>query len=205
MAQRRALVPGAPPQCIRAMALGGGASRPLMAFASVRPSDNAPVLAIFDAERVVEASAAEYTSRPVLTQNRNDEAKAGAVAGLDGGRGRRQRNDLVVARAEDRVLLDVEGVSPWLGAGLVMQEEVELSVRCCSKSVVSGEPHAVWINPCEVKAFVSHGGGGGASAARGDVEGGKENLFIYGVLSVGDVFALACSAVMLVLPEVRFL
>lgn len=175
MAQRRALVPGAPPQCIRAMALGGGPSRPLMAFASVRSSDSAPVLAIFDAERVVEASPTELTRLPVLTQNSDDEAKAGAVAGLNSGRGRRQRNSLAVARAEDRVLLDVEGVSPWLGAGLVMQEEVELSARCCSKSVVSGEPHAVWVNPCEVKAFISHGSGD-ASDVRGDVEGGKGGL-----------------------------
>ncbi|CAN0102241.1 unnamed protein product, partial [Laminaria digitata] len=50
IAQRRTLVPAVRPQCLRAMAVGGGPSRPLMAFASVRTLDCSPILVILDAE-----------------------------------------------------------------------------------------------------------------------------------------------------------
>lgn len=64
------------------------------------------------------------------------------------------------------VILDA-GASPFANpevkaaaaCGFEEVEEVELSTRCCTKSVVSANPHAVWINASEVKAFVRSRGG----------------------------------------------
>jgi len=40
-------------------------------------------------------------------------------------------------------------------------KEVELATRCCSKGVFSASPQAVFVNPAELKAFVSGGVPGG--------------------------------------------
>lgn len=51
MVEKRALIAGVPPQFVRTMAVGGGPRLPLVVFASVRESDDSPVLVILDASR----------------------------------------------------------------------------------------------------------------------------------------------------------
>ncbi|CAM9999566.1 unnamed protein product, partial [Ectocarpus fasciculatus] len=46
--RQRSLIPGVRPQSLRAMAVGGGRSLPVMIFASFRPSDGSPVLVVLD-------------------------------------------------------------------------------------------------------------------------------------------------------------
>lgn len=43
------MVPGARPQCLRALGVGGGPPRDLIGFACVRDSDRLPVLQVLDA------------------------------------------------------------------------------------------------------------------------------------------------------------
>lgn len=174
MAQRRTLVPAVRPQCLRAMAVGGGPSRPLMAFASVRTSDSSPVLVILDAEPNLSWAPAIATAATTTTSaNANAIAKdyaqasanADAIANANsnvkffGNANARARADAIAnAKANARA---VAGVAATVAA----VEEVELSTRCCSKNVVSANPHAVWVNPTEVKVFLSPPDGGVTDAA----------------------------------------
>lgn len=100
------------------MAVGGGSSRTLVVFASIRASDSSPILVILDTDHATAASVG--TSPPV----------------------------------PPGVSIDGEGDDNHGGFLREGVQEVELSTRCCSKSVFAASPHAVFINPSEVKAFV---------------------------------------------------
>lgn len=168
MAQRRMLVPAVRPQCLRAMAVGGGPSRPLMAFSSVRTSDSSPILVILDAEPDLSLVPAIATISTTNSANANDKA---TVDTKDGAKASASANSKADARSLNNVQAEADAntkanASAIAGAAAAAAavEEVELSTRCCSKNVVSANPHAVWVNPAEVKVFLSRPDGNDTAA-----------------------------------------
>lgn len=200
------------PQCLHAMAVGGGLPRELFAFTCLRPSDAMPVLQILDPGKV---GASSSETRTAMT----DASKEGGYcearpAGRDIGRDRsiferdlsnlyrRARGRTAAAhrsamtrhlmyrmglRGNTGVIRDVppgSGADGGRGSGLqddpaedqmgdqdsaVVVKEVDLSTRCCGRSVVTALPDAVWVNPSEVKVFAS----GRATRGSAGREGGK--------------------------------
>lgn len=144
--QEATLIAGVRPQSLRAMSVGGGPARPVMVFASIRPSDGAPVLTVLDTDTAIAAAAAAGSGGAGASGRPSPSLSFGAPGGGDG--------DGSLSR---------EG----LGLG-----EVELSTRCCSKSVFAASPHAVFVEPAGIKAFVCGGGGGGGTGGRGGGSGG---------------------------------
>ncbi|CAN0235762.1 unnamed protein product, partial [Ectocarpus sp. 4 AP-2014] len=153
--RQRPLIPGVRPQSLRAMAVGGGRSLPVMIFASFRPSDGSPVLIVLDTDTalaaatavsaVAAAAAAADGFATMGEKGKNPEplrpSPGGGVDG-DGGDGGGLQDE------GGGVLVPGEG-----GEG-EDEHEVELATRCCSKSVFPARPHAVFVDPAEVKAFV---------------------------------------------------
>lgn len=138
------------------MAVGGGPSRPLMAFAAVRPTDFSPILVVLDPE-------AALSLMPLDSAVTTDADGNSRANGLDVGRLAGGVSAVVAAEGDtsDRGRV----------AAAAYEKELELSTRCCSKSVISAKPHAVWINPSEVKIFVC--GGSGSDGACGSDDGGE--------------------------------
>ncbi|CAN0126506.1 unnamed protein product, partial [Scytosiphon promiscuus] len=135
LTRQRTLVPGVRPQSVQALVVGGGPSRALMIFTATRPPDASPVLLVLDTATALAAAPGEEDQEGNL---RCLPLTPGASAGGGGD----VRGGLVTTAAEEDQE-EEEG-----------EQEVELSTRCCSKSVFSASPHAVFVNPSEVKAFV---------------------------------------------------
>lgn len=131
------------------MVVGGGPSRALMIFTATRPPDASPLLLVLDTAMATAAAAAAREKEGGLRSMLSP-----GLCTNDGGDG--DCDGDVVRTVEE------EG-----------QQEVELSTRCCSKSVFSASLHAVFVNPTEAKAFVcqrlrrrgAHGGDAWTPAA----------------------------------------
>ncbi|CAN0315591.1 unnamed protein product, partial [Ectocarpus sp. 12 AP-2014] len=162
VARQRSLIPGVRPQSLRAMAVGGGRSLPVMIFASFRPSDGSPVLVVLDTDTALAAATAVTATTAAAAaaaggfatmgdKGKNPEPRwsssvgrpvggGGGGGGCGGGGGLHEGGGGVVVSGEGG-----EGGD---------EHEVELATRCCSKSVFPARPHAVFVDPAEVKAFV---------------------------------------------------
>lgn len=139
------------------MPVGGGPARPVVLFASTRSSDGAPVLTILDTDTAIAAAAGSAAGSAVSGSEEAGTAghpspgsslSVGGDGDGDGGGG----------VGGGGLSLSREG----LGAGV---GEVELSTRCCSKSVFAASPHAVFVHPAGIKAFVCGGAGKGGEVA----------------------------------------
>ena len=211
MAQRRTLFPAVRPQCLRAMAVGGGPCRPLMAFASVRTSDSSPILVVLDAEP--DLTLVPVTAAAVTAATANANAEANANNAKDYAQAHAGASANATANAIGNAVADANGIAnastiananakakanatasaiangnaeakayavAGATAAVAAVEEVALSTRCCSKNVVSANPHAVWVNPAEVKVFLScRDRGVSAAAAAADTASHKELSLIH--------------------------
>ena len=130
---------------------GGSASGCGRGIANAKDSANATANAnpIRETNSIANATASA-NGEATAVANAKAYAVANAYANADGN-----------AKAEGNVVAFIAGAS----AAMAAVEEVELSTRCCSKNVVSANPHAVWVNPAEVKVFLSRRDGGVSAAA----------------------------------------
>ncbi|CAB1109957.1 unnamed protein product [Ectocarpus sp. CCAP 1310/34] len=154
--RQRPLIPGVRPQSLRAMAVGGGRSLPVMILASFRPSDGSPVLIVLDTDAALAAAT-------VATATAAAAAAAAAAAGF-ATKGESGKNPEPLWSSSTGGAVDGRGGRGGGlqdgGGGVVIsgergdEHEVELATRCCSKSVFPARPHAVFVDPAEVKAFV---------------------------------------------------
>lgn len=159
--QRHSLIAGARPQCLRAMAIGGGPPRELIAFASLRPSDHTPVLVVVDTEKA--AALGFLRGAPDRGSGKPDVFGGGSREEPRTQDREQQLQTRVRHRRTGRAVTIAEG-----GSEAITVEVVELSARCCGNSVITARPHAVWVNPAEVKFFSSFGP---AESGHGDADG----------------------------------
>lgn len=128
------------------MAVGGGLPRELFAFACLRPRDSTPVLQVLDMSNTWVASTVAPSKGLGGTDSANPLEDTSRERSLGNCRARAP-----VADPTEVVM----GAENGAGDEEAVVQEVELSTRCCGNSVVSARLHAVWVNPADVKIFVS--------------------------------------------------